>query len=108
MDGCFPTALGRQYIYIYIYIYIQYILIGRNNKIGTTVLPSSYWSVIIFWLLGKTVVKNLRRRQLNLFCLKNVVYYKLRDKTVVNFLVINIGTCFARSYNVFLADLKLL
>ena len=39
---------------------------------------------------------------------KNVVYYKLRDKIVVQSLVINIGTCFARSYNVFLADLKLL
>ena len=35
---------------------------------------------------------------------KNVVYYKLRDKIVVQSLVINIGTCFARSYNVFLAD----
>ena len=45
----------------------------------------------------------------NLFCFfiiifKNVVYYKLRDKIVVQSLVINIGTCFARSYNVFLAD----
>ena len=38
----------------------------------------------------------------------NVVYYKLRDKIVVQILVINIETCFARSYNVFLADLKLL
>ena len=35
---------------------------------------------------------------------KNVVYYKLRDKIVVQSLVINIGTCFARSYNVFRAD----
>ena len=35
---------------------------------------------------------------------KNVVYYKLCDKIVVQSLVINIGTCFARSYNVFLAD----
>ena len=87
---------------------LQYILISRNNKIGTTVLPSSYRSVIIFTLLGKIVVKNRRRRQLNLFCFKNVVYYKLRDKSVVQILVINIGTCFARSYNVFRADLKLL
>ena len=87
---------------------LKYILIGRNNKIRTTVLPSSYQSVIIFSLLGKTVVKNRRRRQLNLFCLKNVVYYKLRDKSVVQILVFNIGRCFARSYNVFLADLKLL
>ena len=34
----------------------------------------------------------------------NVVYYKLRDKIVVQSLVINIGTCLARSYNVFLVD----
>ena len=33
---------------------------------------------------------------------------KLRDKIVVQSLVMNIGTCFPRSYNVFLADLKLL
>ena len=39
---------------------------------------------------------------------KNVVYYKLRDKIVVQSLVINIGICFASSYNVFRADLKLL
>ena len=38
---------------------------------------------------------------------KNVVYYKLRDKTVVQILVIDIGTCFALSYNVFLADLNI-
>ena len=37
---------------------------------------------------------------------KYVVYYKLRDKTVVQILVIDIGTCFALSYNVFLADLN--
>ena len=86
---------------------LKYILIGRNNKIGTTVLPSTHRSVIIFSLLGKTVVKNRRRRQLNLFCLNNVVYYKLRDKSVVQILVINIETYFARSYNVFLANLKL-
>ena len=48
---------------------LKYILIGRNNKIGTTVLPSTHRSVIIFSLLGKTVVKNRRRRYLNLFCL---------------------------------------
>ena len=83
---------------------LKYILIGRINKIPTTVLPSTNRSVIIFSLLGRTVVKNRRRRQLNLFCLENVVYYKLRDKIVVQSLVINIGTCFARSYNVFLAD----
>ena len=41
---------------------LKYILIGRNNKIGKTVLPSTYRSVIIFSLLGKTVVKNRRRR----------------------------------------------
>ena len=41
---------------------LKYILIGRNNKIGTTVLPSSYRSVIIFSLLGKTVVENCRQR----------------------------------------------
>ena len=87
---------------------LKYILIGRNNKIPTTVLPSTNRSVIIFSLLGRTVVKNRRRRQLNLFCLENVVYYKLRDKIVVQILVINIGICFASSYNVFLADLKLL
>ena len=57
-----------------------------------------------FFNLGRTVVKNRRRRQLNLFCLENVVYYKLRDKIVVQSLVINSGTCFARSYNVFRAD----
>ena len=62
---------------------LKYILIGRNNKIPTTVLPSTNRSVIIFSLLGRTVVKNRRRRQLNLFCLENVVYYKLRDKIVV-------------------------
>ena len=74
-------------------------------KYQQTVLPSTNRSVIIFSLLGRTVVKNRRRRQLiNLFCLENVVYYKLRDKIVVQSLVINIGTCFARSYNVFLAD----
>ena len=83
---------------------LKYILIGRNNKIPTTVLPSTNRSVIIFSLLGRTVVKNRRRRQLNLFCLENVVYYKLRDKIVVQSLVINIGTCFASSYNVFRAD----
>ena len=71
-------------------------------------LPSTFRSVIIFSLFGRTVVKNRRRMQLNLFCLKNVVYYKLRDKIVVQILVMNIRTCFARSYNVFLADLKLL
>ena len=42
--------------------------------------PSTNRSVIIFSLLERTVVKNRRRRQLNLFCLENVVYYKLRDK----------------------------
>ena len=68
---------------------LKYILIGRNNKIPTTVLPSTNRSVIIFSLLGRTVVKNRRRRQL--FCLENVVYYKLRDKIVVQSLVINIG-----------------
>ena len=73
-------------------------------KLPTTVLPSTNRSVIIFSLLGRTVVKNRRRRQLNLFCLENVVYYKLRDKIVVQSLVINIGTCFASSYNVFRAD----
>ena len=83
---------------------LKYILIGRNNKIPTTVLPSTNPSVIFFSLLGRTVVKNRRRRQLNLFCLENVVYYKLCDKIVVQSLVINIGTCFASSYNVFLAD----
>ena len=83
---------------------LKYILIGRINKIPTIVLPSTNRSVIIFSLLGRTVVKNRRRRQLNLFCLENVVYYKLRDKIVVQSLVINIGTCFARSYNVFRAD----
>ena len=44
------------------------------------------------------------------FCVRNIwmaPYYKLRDKIVVQILVINIRTCFARSYNVFLADLKL-
>ena len=43
-------------------------------------------------------------RWVNLFCfesLKNVIYHKLRDKTVVEILVIYIG-------NVFLADLMLL
>ena len=83
---------------------LKYILIGRNNKISTTVLPSTNRSVIIFSLFGRTVVENRRRKQLNLFCLENVVYYELRDKIVVQSLVINIGTCFARSYNVFLAD----
>ena len=83
---------------------LKYILIGRINKIPKTVLPSTNRSVTIFSLLGRTVVKNRRRRQLNLFCLENVVYYKLRDKIVVQSLVINIGTCFACSYNVFLAD----
>ena len=38
----------------------------------------------------------------------DVVYYKLRDKIVVQSLVINIGICFASSYNVFRADLTLL
>ena len=84
---------------------LKYILIDRNNKIPTTVLPSTNRSVIIFSLLGRTVVENRRRKQLNLFCLENVVYYELRDKIVVQSLVINIGTCFADdlSYgNVFL------
>ena len=87
---------------------LKYIFIGRNNKIGTTVLPSSYRSVIIFSLLGKQLLKIADEGNSILFCLKDEVYYKLRDKIVVQILVINIGTCFARSYNVFLADLKLL
>ena len=71
-------------------------------------LPSTFRSFIISSLLGRTFVKNRRLRQLNLFSLEKVVYYKLRDKIVVEILVINITICYASIYNVFLADLKLL
>ena len=64
--------------------------------------------LLFFRFLEKQLLKIADEGNSILFCLKNVVYYKLRDKTVVQILVINIGTCFARSYNVFLADLKLL
>ena len=60
--------------------------------------------LLFFRFLEEQLLKIADERQLNLFCLENVVYYKLRDKIVVQSLVINIGTCFARSYNVFLAD----
>ena len=83
---------------------LKYILIGRNNKIGTTVLPSTDWSVIFFRFLEEQLLKIADEDNSICFVSKNVVYYKLRDKIVVQILVIYIGTCFARSYNVFLAD----
>ena len=64
--------------------------------------------LLFFRFLEKQLLKIADEGNSILFCLKNVVYYKLRDKTVVQILVINIGTFFACSYNVFLADLKLL
>ena len=92
---------------------LKYILIGRNKKIPTTVLPSV--QLLLFRFLKNTVIGNWKSQtKITKFVLffiiifKNVVYYKLRDKIVVQSLVNNIGTCFARSYNVFLADLKLL
>ena len=96
---------------------LKYILIGRNNKIPTTVLPSTNRSCYYYFASKNTVIgkwkSQIKITQFVLFCFiiifKNLVYHKLRDKIVVQSLVINIGssgTCFASSYNVFFADLK--
>ena len=96
--------------------WLKYILIGRNNKIPTTVLPSTNrsfhyyfasWKIQLFEN-SKSQTKITQSVLFFILIFQNVVYYKLHDKIVVQILVINIETCFARSYNVFLADLKLL